>query len=202
MVALLNFGAASQKYHDYKTDSLVNANLTDEQRILVSKYSSDMAVKVNVVDSQKTGLFEKQGAGFMLYPTVDFDNPLMNLSYNLKTNKSVTGYVTLYYWDSETYNNAKILTKSNATGTLQMTKNSDGVYFADFSGIAASDIDDVIYTAVVFKSGSETYCSGVLSYSYAEFCKVHAESKTSDLRYLAQTTVVYGYYSKKYFAKS
>ena len=37
LVDLLNYGAAAQTYFGYKTDALVNADLTDEQRALASK---------------------------------------------------------------------------------------------------------------------------------------------------------------------
>ena len=78
-----------------------------------------------------------------------------------------------------------------------MYKNADGIYVADFAGVSFAGFDDTIYTAVVFTEGDTEYCSGVLSYSFAEYCKLHAESKTSDLRNLAQATIVYSYYLNK-----
>ncbi len=125
----------------------------------------------------------------------------MSIRYNLKTNMEINGYATMYYCDAKTYNSVSTLTASNATGAFVMQKADDGTYVVDLKGISPFNMDDTIYTSVVFKSGNASYCFGVLSYSYSEFCKVHAESKTSDLRPLAQAAIVYGYYLEKYLSE-
>ncbi len=198
MVALLNYGAEAQEYYGYKTDSLVNSNLTVEQKKLVSKYSADLCADVAVADNAKTVDFAKKGTGFTLYPSTNSESSTFNLTYNLRTNKSITGYITLYYWDAKTYASASKLTKANATGILIMSKDQSGNYTAELKDISVADFDDTVYTSVMFKSGAVNYCTGVISYSYAEFLKMNAENFKSSMQSLAQAIIVYSYYADKY----
>ncbi len=200
MVALLNYGAEAQEYYGYKTDSLVNSELTIEQKKLVSKYSADLCADVSVADNAKTSDFEKKGTGFILYPSTDSESSTFNLTYNLKTSKSITGYVTLYYWSTQTYETAKKLTKANADGILIMSKDSSGNYTAQLSDISVKNYDDTVYTSVAFKSDGVNCCSGVISYSFGEFLKVNAENFRSPMQSLAQAIIVYSYYADKYYA--
>ena len=199
MVALLNFGAEAQEYYGYKADRLVNSELTVEQKKLVSRYSSDLCADVQVADKAKTADFEKKGMGFMLYPSTESEASTFNLTYNLRTTKSITGYVTLYYWSAQTYKTEQKLTKANADGILIMPKNESGNYTAQLADISVMDYDDTVYTSVVFKSQGVTHCTGVISYSYGEFLKINAENFRSPMQSLAQATIVYGYYVDKYY---
>ncbi|MBR3972118.1 MAG: hypothetical protein IKJ83_04485, partial [Ruminococcus sp.] len=199
MVSLLNYITAAQKYHNYKTDTLANAGLTIEQRAYAQEYSAKLGSKVIACDKAKAGEFAKQGTGAVVYPTGTFNASTFTLDYNLKAQKPADGEIKMYYWLEEDYKKAEVLTSGNATGVITM-KLTDGVYVAQISGIAPQDIFDTIYVSVMYTSADSLICSGVLSYSMAEYCKVGAEN-ASDFQELAQAIVVYGYYLDKYLSK-
>lgn len=199
MVSLLNYISASQKYHNYKTDELANADLTAEQKSYVQEYSSGLGSKVNSCGREKAGEFAKQGTGAVVYPTGSLDASDFTLSYNLKVQKPADGEIKMYYWLEDDFKSAELLTCENATGVITM-KLTDGVYVAQISDISLQDLFDTIYVSVVYTSADSLICSGVLSYSMAEYCKVSAEN-ASDVQELAQAIVVYGYYLDKYLSK-
>ncbi len=199
MVALLNFAAETQVCFDYKTNKLANAGLTLEQKALVKNYNADMADKTVVADSKKTAEFAKTADNALLYPTVSFDDTLFAVNYNCLA-QGVQGNVTMYYWDEEAYGSADKLTTANATGTVTMTQSENGAYVASVGDIAPKDMDKTIYVCVVYTAGGEDFCTGVVSYSLADYCKLYAENNTSEIQDLAQAAIVYGYYAKKCFA--
>lgn len=197
LVALLNFGAQAQLYFGYNTSKLANAGLAAEHRALVKKYSSSMVKDSLQADSGKLGDFVKTASNAMVYPTVTFEEENFTVNYNCIA-QDAQGEVKLYYWDEETYSKAETLTAQNAKGIIIMTKNQKGVYTASIEGIAAKDIDNTIYTAVVYTANGETLCTGTVSYSFADYCKHNAE-KNCDAQDIAQAAIVYSYYAKKFF---
>ena len=202
MVSLLNFGAQAQLHFDYNTDKLINSALTEQQKALAQSYSPDMADKVVPAQNSKLGEFVKNGTGFMLYPTANFSDSMFTVSYNMNTKLPISGEAKLYYWTADTYNSVSSLTKDNATGMLTMSMTDTGAYSCDLNSIGISNLDDTIYAAVVFESEGVVYCSGVVAYSMAEYCKVNAQNNSSSVQGLAQATIVLGYYVDMYSAKS
>lgn len=200
MVALLNYGAELQLHFGYNTQSLANAGLSAAQKAMAADYRPDMVTNFAKVDNAKAGEFVRAGKSAMLYPTASFENSLFSITYNCKLRAAAEGEVTLYYWDSAAYDSASNLTKENATGNVVMTLAEDGTYSGDITGIAAKDINDTIYVSVVYTSDSAECCTGVTSYSLAEYLKVNAGNSASDINSLAQAAVVYGYYAKSCFA--
>ncbi len=200
MVALLNYGAAAQKYYGYKVESLVNEDLTVEQKKMVVKYSADLCADVIVADAAKTTEFAKIGTGFTLYPSTNTDDTSYNLTYNLRTSKNITSDVILYYWNTDTYNSADKLTKANASGFVVMTMDENGNYTAQLSDIKVSEFNDTVYTAVEFEASGAECCTGVISYSYSEFLKLHSENYRSAMQNFAQATVVYRHHFEKLYA--
>lgn len=63
-VAMLNYGAAAQKYFNYKTDTLMNADLTAKQQALVTGYNASYFTGAVAADSSKIGSFVKTADGF------------------------------------------------------------------------------------------------------------------------------------------
>ena len=71
---MLNYGAAAQQSLGYKTDSLMNAGLTAEQRALVAPYDASMMDDMVAVDPAKVGRLAYNSAGFTSRkPSVSFD---------------------------------------------------------------------------------------------------------------------------------
>ncbi len=197
MVSLLNYSAQAQLYFGYNTSNLANAGLEDEHRAFVKKYSASMVADSVVADEAKIGSFAKTADKALLYPTVSFEESAFTVNYNCIV-KGVQGDVLLYYWDNTAYSNASTLTADCATGIITMTKGENGIYTASINGIAAQNMDDTIYVSVVYTSQGESLSTGVISYSFADYCKAVAE-KNTDTQELAQAAIVYSYYAKKLF---
>lgn len=197
-VAMLNYGAAAQQYFGYNTDTLANADLTDEQKALANAYSSDMIQPIVPVDSGKASLFANNGLGFgTRYPSVSFEGTF-SINYIFAPKLSVDANMTLYYWNAEDYAAAETLTKENATGSIVMDAQGD-VYKGTVSDIVAKELDKTIYVAGVYESDGTTYSTGVLPYSIGAYCLDRIAKGEANMQALAQATAVYGYYAKTYF---
>lgn len=107
--------------------------------------------------------------------------------------------MTLYYWDSETYDSITEFTVDNATGSMEMTV-SGGQYWGNVPGIAAKDMDKTYYVSCVFESNGETVTTGIIPYSLGRYCEGKAATDGDAQQAFAQATAVYGYYAKQYFA--
>jgi hypothetical protein len=196
MVAMLNYGAQAQHYLGYKTDDLVNKDLTDAQKALVMDYNATMLDKIDMHDSSKTGPYGSTGGFASRYPTVSLDGAFA-INYYFTTDYVPEAGVTLFYWTEADYNAASILSPSNASGRITME--GSNVFFAVVEGIAAQDLDDTIYVVAGYRSGGVSYCTGVLPYSIGAFCASQASGGAGDNRSLASAIAVYSYYAKAYF---
>ena len=197
-VAMLNYGAAAQEYFGYNTDSLMNADLTDEQKALAVSYDASLFTGAVAADSGKIGVFTKTETGFSSRSaTVSFEGAFA-INYYFTPNESVDGSVTFYYWDAADYAAASSLTASNATGKIIMVKNADGPYWAQISGIAAKQLDDTYYVAGFYTSNTEIRCTGVIAYSLSKYCMNNAVDGNT-MRELASAAAMYGYHAKVYF---
>jgi hypothetical protein len=197
-VALLNYGAAAQTYFGYKTDDLMNADLTAGQKALIKAYSADLLVGAVAAEQHKTGTFVKTDAGFRKRSaTVSFEGAFA-INYYFTPDRVPEGEITFYYWTAADYEAAEVLTADNATGSCAMLETDAGSYWAEVTGIPAKSIDDTVYAAAVYTSGGETCCTGVIAYSLSTYCKKTAAG-TSLMQPLAAATGVYGYYAKVYF---
>ena len=196
-VAMVNYGAEAQLYFGYKTDSLMNAFLTEEQKNLISPYDESMISAITAADTAKTAAFLKNAAAFGIGVAVNFEGAFA-VNYYFTVKYAIDSEVTMYFWDEATYNSAAALTKENATSVQTMTL-SGSEYLGIVSGIAAKEIDQTLYVSAVFTSGGEECTSGVLAYSLGYYCKSKAADSTSPMQSLAAATGVYGYYAKQYF---
>ena len=187
--AMLNYGAEAQKYFGYKTAALMNNGFNGD-----AVYEDGMLGDLGSVDSTKLGSFAPTtGAVTSAYPTVSFEGAFA-INYYVTPAFAVDNGMTLYYWDADAYAEAQELTASNATGSMKMT--SGGQYWGSVSGIAAKEIDETVYVAVVYNSDGETLCSGVIAYSLGKYC----ENLAANGNAFGAATAVYGYYAKVYFS--
>lgn len=198
-VAMLNYGAAAQEAFGYKTDSLMNADLTTEQKALVKSYDASMMDAVVSADSTKTTAFPKNESAFTgMSSTVSFEGAF-SINYYFTPAHTVDDYMVMYWWDAQTYASAEALTKENACGAQIMAITTGTEYWGVVEEIAAKQIDETVYVAGVYTSGGVEYTTGVLAYSLAKYCTNIAADNTSDTQELAAATAVYGYYAKNYF---
>ena len=197
MVAMLNYGAAAQSFFSYKSYSLANNGLTSQQKTMVSSYTAAMVPASNKADSSKTGIFANNGGFSKKIPAVSFGSAF-SVEYFFTPAYTPSGSVTMYYWTQADYNASATLQPSNATGRIQMTATGDGSYHCAITGIAAKDLNQTIYVAGGYKSGSANYCTGILPYSIGTYCASQV-SKATEAKDLAAATAVYGYYASAYF---
>ena len=197
-VAMLNYGAAAQQFFGYKTDTMMNADLTADQQALVQNYDPSMAAPVGSVDAKKAGMFVNNGGFIRKRPSVTFGGAF-SINYFFTPAYEPDEEITLYFWDEATCNNAQVLTAQNALCSETMHPGETAEYFAAYEGIAAKRIGDTVYAAAVYESNGNTYCSGVLPYSLSLYCKRFAENDASSAQELAAATMVYGHYAQKYF---
>jgi hypothetical protein len=194
---MLNYGAKAQTYFGYKTDALVNAELTAAQKALVGKYSSSMMNSVSLPNNTKMGAMASNGGYVSRYPTISFEG-VFCINYYFKPSKAPKGNIVMYVWNQADYNAASTLSRGNATKAINMTKTSSDEYMAVVEGIAAKDLDKGVYVAFCYSDGTTEYCSGVVGYSIGTYCTSQA-SKTGSLAELAASCAVYGYYAKQLF---
>lgn len=192
VVAMLNYGAAAQTYFNYKTNALMNANLTAAQKALIKGYSDSMVNDVVKPTAAKSGNFKMYGGYSSIKPSVSFEGAF-SINYYFTPSATPNDGITFFYWTAEDYNKLGTLTANNATGTMKLTA-SNGRYTATVSGIAAKQMDETIYVAALYSSGTTAYYTNVLPYSLGAYCKNVSSTE------IGAATAVYGYYAKAYFA--
>ena len=102
IVAMLNYGAAAQLQFGYRTDCLMNAHLTPEQRALVRDYDASMLDAVIPADINKVGEFTSNNGYLEIRPSVSFEGAFaINFYFTPTQNTSLCGM--MYYWDADTY---------------------------------------------------------------------------------------------------
>ena len=199
-VAMLNYGAAAQNYFGYRTDDLMNASLTAEQKALVTAYDASLFTGAVAADSSKVGAFAATAAGFSgKSASVSFEGAFA-INYYFVPSAEVAGDMKLYIWTPKDYAAATRLTGNNASAVVVMDENN-GVYWGQVEGIAAKALDDTYYVAGIYTdTNGNTYCTGVIAYSLSKYCMNNAKPG-KDMQELASNTAMYGYYAKLYFAK-
>ncbi len=198
-VALLNYGAQAQTYFGHNADSLMNASLTAEHQARIEPYSDALISNPVLADSAKVGAFAATGGWGNPEPSISLEGAFHINYYFYPSYEPVDG-VTLYCWTDEAYNEAQVLTAGNATDIKQMeATGAEDEWLGIVTGIAAKELESTIYVAAVYECDGVTYCSGVIAYSVARYCKSQV-SQATDVADLAAATAVYGYYAKQYFA--
>ena len=200
VVSMLNYGAAAQVHFNHNVNTLMNADLTAAQKALAKNYSADMISTVVTPSAAKTVNFKSNGGFSNGYPSVSFDGAF-SINYYLTPKKAVESGITLYCWDLATYNSVSALTEANATAKVTMAPATNPAeYFANYTGIAAKQIDETVFVAGVYTSGGVRYSSPVLCYSLSAYCADQITKGSATMQDFAKATVVYGDAAKTYFA--
>ena len=197
-VAMLNYGAAAQEYFGYKTDDLMNAELTDEQKSLVTAYDAGLFAGAVQAEASKTRNFPNTAGFSSKAATVSFEGAFA-INYYFVPSEEATGGMTLYYWSAGAYANADVLSIENVTGIISAEVTGENLYWAQVSGIAAKQLDDTFYVAAVYTDGEgEGHCTGVIAYSLSKYCLSKAVDG-NEMQQLASAAAMYGYHAKLYF---
>jgi hypothetical protein len=195
--AMLNYGAAAQMYFNHNTDNLANSSLTAAQTALPEAYNAGMVGTVPSANASKQGAFANNKGFSKRSPAVSFEGAF-SINYFFTPAYTPVNGITLYYWTEADFNAANVLAINNASGSINMVKDSNGQYRADIQDIAAKNLSNAVYVAAVYSDGTNTWTSGVLGYSIGSYCSSQA-TKGGTLADLAMATAVYGYHAKAYF---
>ena len=195
VVAMLNYGAEAQKFFGYKTDDLMNKDLTAEDQALLEGIDVSSLNSVGTVDPAKVGAFASTGGFTRRSPAISF-NGAFEINYFFTPANALDGDFMLYFWSEDTYNSVTELTAENADKVVELVQ-KNGSYTAVSDEIIARELDKTLYVAAVYQSGGETYCSGVLPYSIAAYC----QKPPADVQALATAAGIYGCTAKQYFGE-
>jgi hypothetical protein len=200
-VALMNYGAEAQKYFaatsDYTYTELMNVGFEKYQH-LVKSYDSGLLALPGTVDASKAGIFGTKPNGFGARSVSMSADGTFAMNYYFTTNVAVDK-VTFYYWTAEQYAAVSELTVANVSGSKEMTPTENANQFwANFAGISAKDMDQVIYACGVYEVNGVTYSTGVIPYSLAQYAANKAASE-GNMQAFAAAMAVYGHHAKAYF---
>ena len=197
VVAMLNYGAEAQTFFGYKTDSLMNADLTESEKNMIVDYNSTLVPSRALPDAGKTGNFPKSDKFSYRSASMVLEGALA-INYRFVPSLTPASGLTLYYWTEDTYNSVDALSLDNIDGQMTMEQDASGYYTATYDGLAAKQMGDVIYIAAVYESNGETHTTGVIAYSLYTYCNDAVTYKQPSAE-IAKAAAVYGYYAEKYF---
>ncbi len=171
LVDLLNYGAASQTYTDYKTDALVNASLTASQKQLGTSKEPAMNTVFNssykVVDN----------------PTAKWKGAALNLNNSVSMRLKFTA-------DNIEGLTVKVKTDKN-TWSISSDKfiKDDNAYYVYFNGLNAGQMRENVYLTIYNGSTpvSNTVCYSIGSYAYEK-----QNSTVAGLSELVKAMMKYG----------
>lgn len=179
LVDLLNYGAAAQVYQNYKTDELVNANLTDEQKSWASSQELNLT---NVTDKACDVV----------------DNPAVEWkSVGLQLNNSVA---VRYKFAADNVENVQLKITCGKRewiyGAESFVDNGDGTYTFVFNDLNTDKMQKDIYITAMT---SDTAVSNTMRYSIESYAKQIQDSMpNSSLRKLTDAMMRYGISAANY----
>ncbi len=200
-IAMLNYGAAAQTSFGYKTDSLMNAGLTDAQK--EPAWSSSLVRTTWGVDEEKTGNFVRDES------IITSRTANLSLEGKISTNFRVmfseaaagapVAKAEILIWTEADFLAADVLTEENATFISQMRLESDGKYLYEYNKAAPKEMFSAVFAcAKITDTNGNVHYGGVAVYSperygYANYNKGTAEA------HLSRCVVVYGDAARTYF---
>ena len=201
MVTILNYGAAAQEFLKYRTDALMNADLTEDQKLIEwdgSLVRTDWSIPESKAgDLVRSSKITSRTANLTLLGAIDYN-------YQIAVDKSVNvADVKILCWTESDYNAVDTLTTDNATLVADMIYDSSkGKYEYKYEGLPAKKMFSPIYTcAVVTDTDGNEYYGGVVAYCPERFAYISTTSSTvSDAeKKLAKCIVIYGDAARRYF---
>ncbi len=190
LVDLLNYGAAAQSYFGYRTDALVNAGLSDEQRDLATK-------TYNVLTYNESGSDGTEYTASIAKKNILFGNRIQLLvATNFGKNSDLDGvslrirYINRLGQEEEKFVDGKdFVYREDVAG-----------YTAYFDGLNASEFRTELELTLV-KDGADI--SGTVRYGFDTYAKNRLEkSKDENFKALIEKTLIYSDSAKTYFYKS
>ena len=187
MVDLLNYGAAAQSYANYKTDNLVNKQLTEEQK------TWGTATLPQELTSVTNKAFE------------EIDNPTVNwIGCALRLENSVT---VRYKIQAENVANLKMKIKVNDIEYIipsnEFVAIDSGYYHVYFDGLNAAQMSVPIYATVYYDDTDDdtddgTMVSNTLCYSIESYVVAKQNDTNTKLVEMLDAMIKYGYATFNY----
>ena len=179
LVDLLNYGAAAQIYKNYKTNALVNANLTSEQKAWGTAQTPDLQnIPNKQYETVSSAALTWKSAGLVLNDSVMLKtkftaNSVDNLTIKISCNNREFTY-----------------TKDD------FTQNSDGTYYVYCDELYADEMSkEILITA--YSGGKK--CSNTLLYSVESYAKAVSDNYPGTaLNALTNAMMCYGKSSEAY----
>ena len=188
LVDLLNYGAAAQTYFAYRTDALVNSDLTDEQKALATKdYGA-----LNVVENTGDGT---EYPASIIGQNVLFDNRIkLLIATDFGEDSDLDGVsLRIRYKDYRGRDTEKLI--SGADFTYRTDVNG---YTACFDELKASELRTELEFTLV-KDGAEI--SATVKYSFDTYASNRlSNSEDVNFKELLEKTLFYSDSAKDYFA--
>ena len=188
LVDLLNYGAAAQTYFAYRTDALVNSDLTDEQKALATKdYGA-----LNVVENTGDGT---EYPASIIGQNVLFDNRIkLLIATDFGEDSDLDGVsLRIRYKDYRGRDTEKLI--SGADFTYRTDVNG---YTACFGELKASELRTELEFTLV-KNGAEI--SATVKYSFDTYASNRlSNSEDVNFKELLEKTLFYSDSAKDYFA--
>ena len=203
MVAILNYGAAAQKYFNYRLDDLMNSDLPEEQKNFNwdgSLVRTDWSVSTEKEGSlvRNKSVVTSRGGYLTLLGAIDY-------VYYIKVADTVNvANIEMLYWTEADYNSLDVLSVENAGGKLTEYEwvTSKSRYEFTFEGLPAKEMFEAIYTCVVVTdTEGNVYYGGVVPYCPERYGTLNANSSDAATAELAKTLVIYGDAARNYFKK-
>ncbi len=173
LVDLLNYGAMSQIYTSYKTDDLVNANLTDAQKA----WGTSVAPTYETVQNVAYKTIEN--------PTVTWKGGGLNLVDAVTMRFKITA-------DSASYENLVVKAETDDriwTIPYETFTETTGGYYVYFSGLNAGEMSEPVYLTVY---ENDEAVSNTLSYSIESYAYSKQTSTDTNLTNLLEAMMKYG----------
>lgn len=178
LVDLLNYGAASQVYMDYKTDNLVNANLTEEQKAWGTSTERSLETVQNLeYETIENPTVQWKGGGLNLQKSVG-----MRFKIAADNIENLTVKVTNDIGEETII----------ASDTFEAT---DDGYYVFFEGLNVGQMSDVVYLTVY---DGDTAVSNTIRYSIESYAYAKQNSTDTNLAELVKAMMRYGDSAKAY----
>lgn len=196
-IALLNYGAAAQVYFDYKTDQLMNADLSEDQRAW--EWDDTLVREDWTVDPDKEGtLTRNRSVVNSRGGTLELEGAI-NVVFTGGVKNIEVAKAELLLWTEADYETADVLTEENASQIVDMTMRNDGKYEYIYEGIAAKYMFKAIYSCQKYTdTNGNVYYGGVMPFCAERYGYQHTEDGSA-LGDLAKAMVIYGDACRSYF---
>ena len=197
LVDLLNYGAAAQTYQNYKTNNLVNADLTDEQKCWAS---TDKLNLVNVTDKNYNTV-ENASVTWKSVGLNLSNGIALRYTFNTKTIDGIQ-FRLICEGSEELVSFDGITPVDNGDGTYTykngfvLTDNGNGTYILVLDGLYADMMQKEIYITAM---RGDTPVSNTMRYSIESYAKqVQDKMSDSKLRKLTDAMMRYGISAANY----